>query len=151
MIIDMIHRTFFHSDDFLHWTHRPDQILYFTFMLALFIEFKLALNIHNKGYTTDKLWFTPVNLRNYSHLHGYFNIQSLFQPHGTYCTYLPNHPDRKGSGIPILKHIFKCLNFDDIPPPIMEYMDMDRTSRYYKIIGNNLRNLQSLLTPLYFN
>ena len=51
VIIDKVYKAFFHCDDYLHWAHRPDQVLHSTFILAL--EVKLELDLHQHGQCCD--------------------------------------------------------------------------------------------------
>ena len=46
-------KAFLHCDDDLHWAHGLDQVLHSTFILALEVEFELALHQHDEGYDTD--------------------------------------------------------------------------------------------------
>ena len=46
----------FHCSDYLQWAYRPDQVLLSTFILALELEFELALHQHNEGYDTDNIY-----------------------------------------------------------------------------------------------
>ena len=63
VIIDKVYKAFFHCDDYLHWAHRPDKVLHYTFILALEVEFKLALHQHDEGYDTDNIYDLPPVLK----------------------------------------------------------------------------------------
>ena len=54
VFLDRVHTAIFHSEDFLDWAHRPDQILLSTFLLALEIKFEGLLYLHDEGYETMK-------------------------------------------------------------------------------------------------
>ena len=47
VIIDKVYNAFFHCDDYLHWAHRPDQVLLSMFILALEVKLEIALYQHN--------------------------------------------------------------------------------------------------------
>ena len=53
VVLNRVYKAFFHSEDFLHWGHRPDQILLAMLMLALEIKLKQALFLHDIGYKTS--------------------------------------------------------------------------------------------------
>ena len=59
----IIEKEFFHCYVFLHWTHRPDQVLHSSFILALEVEFELALQEPDEGYDTDNNYDLPKLLK----------------------------------------------------------------------------------------
>ena len=110
VIIDKIYKAFFNFDDLLHWAHRPDEILHSTFIVALEIEFKLALHLQDEGYATDNNYDLPQPLQTTACVYVVTSTTKA-SPHGIYSTNLPNHPDRKGSGTPTLKNGPKTSQF----------------------------------------
>ena len=59
LIIDKIYKAVFHCDDYLHWAHKPDQVLHCTFILSLEVKLELSLHQHNEGYDTDNIYDLP--------------------------------------------------------------------------------------------
>ena len=51
MILNKVYKAFFHCRDFINWTYKPN--LTATFLLALEIEFKRELYLHDEDYDTD--------------------------------------------------------------------------------------------------
>ena len=69
VIIDKVYKTFLLCDDYLHWAIRPDQVLHSTFILALEVEFELALHQDNEGYLNDNIHDLPQMLERTAPLH----------------------------------------------------------------------------------
>ena len=69
VIINKVYKAFFHCDDFLHWAHRPDQVLHSTFILALVVEFELALHQHDDVYAIDNNYDLPQPLKRTAHIY----------------------------------------------------------------------------------
>ena len=59
VIIDKVYKAFFHCNDYSYWAHRPDWVLYSTFMMALEVEYELALHQHDDSYGTDNIYDLP--------------------------------------------------------------------------------------------
>ena len=51
MILDKVHKAFFHCKDFIYWVYKLH--LTHTFQLALEIEFKRGLHLHGEYHDTD--------------------------------------------------------------------------------------------------
>ena len=69
VIIDKVYKAFFHCNDYHHWALRPDQVLHSTFILALEVEFELALHQHDEGYDIDNIYDLPPMLKNTACIH----------------------------------------------------------------------------------
>ena len=84
VIIDKVYKAFFHCPDYLHWAHRPDQVLHSTFVLALQVEFELALHEHYEGYDTDNIYDLPPNAqKNYLHSCGHSTNEGSINTSGS--------------------------------------------------------------------
>ena len=60
VVLNRVYKAFFYSENFLDWVHRPDQILWAMFMLALEIKFERApLYLHDEGYETGDDYGLP--------------------------------------------------------------------------------------------
>ena len=73
VIIVNVYKAFFHCDDYLLWAHRPDPVLHSTIILALEVEFELALHQQDECYDTDSIYDLPQQLKRTAHLCGYLN------------------------------------------------------------------------------
>ena len=69
VVFDRSRKAFFHSEDFFHWGHRPDQILFATFMLALEIKFKWAQYLHDGNYETGDDYDLPQPFNKSTHIY----------------------------------------------------------------------------------
>ena len=134
VIIDKAYKAFFHCNDYLHWAHRPDQVFHSTFILAPEVEFKLALHQHNEGYDTDNISDLPQLLKRMAHIHvATTTNEDSINPSGFQGGAAPTSPPtltRKAAESLFHRLAQKCLNFNDIPPTVMECGDEDRMEGY---------------------
>ena len=135
VIMDKVYKAFFHCNDYHYWAHRPDQALHSTFILALEVKFELALHQQNEGYDTDNIYYLPKPLKRptCSHVVTTKNKGSI-DPWGSQGGSACTPPlTRTGRAVEPLSHrlAWKCLNFSDMPPTIMECKDEDKEEEYF--------------------
>ena len=125
VIIGKVYKVFFHCDDNLHWANRPDKVLHSTYLLALEVEFKLALHLHNEGYDTDNIYDLPPMFKRTAHIHVVTSKnEGSFKPSdsqgGAVSIPLSTSTGRT-AGSPFYRSAWKHI--DDMPLPIMECND----------------------------
>ena len=133
MILDKVYKAFFHSKDFVNWAYKPH--LTHTLLLSLEIEFERGLYLHGEGYNTDPNYDLPQLLQRTTHIYVVpSTTKASFDPlssqRGT-ASILLSTPTGRVAGSPFYKTAQKCLNFNNMPLPIMECDNVDEEEEYF--------------------
>ena len=135
VIIGKVYKVFFQCDDYLHWANSPDKVLCSTFILALEVNFELALHQHNEGYDTDNIYDLPPMPKRTACIQAVIttNMSSIDPSgsHGGAVSIPPSTLTGEIGGLLFYRSAQKCLNFNDMPPTIMEFDDQDEEEEYF--------------------